>query len=45
MYNVCLIGDKQAVLVSLKFKLNHVLARMDFPIPQNMNIFSVIFSF
>jgi len=28
MYNVSLIGHKQAVLVSMKFKLTHVQARM-----------------
>lgn len=31
MYNVCLIGHKQAIFVILKFKLNHIYARTTSP--------------
>ena len=40
MYNVCLVDHKQAVLVMLKFKLNHV---NDFPVPQHVKISSTTF--
>ena len=43
MYNACLTGHKQVVLVSLKFSL--CVSQYDFPIPQYVKMSSITFIF
>ena len=45
MYSICLRDHEEAVLVSIKFELKYVKARMTFPVPQYVNISSISIKF
>ena len=45
MYSICLRDHEEAVLVSIKFELKYVNARMTFPVPQYVNISSISIKF